>query len=136
MTRIDYIFSYWIFFWYILYAFKFTRYNPKFAIICGVIENIIIFGLMLRYGTKKKLMILFLIMTFLLKIIPLYSMQKIAIQKQDIVATFTLFIFYLAWISYHKKTYKDFEKQTRELIFDNKNTLPGMMFLENLNYYQ
>ena len=40
MNRIDFVFSYWIFLWYILYEFKITQYNPKWALTFGLIENI------------------------------------------------------------------------------------------------
>jgi len=38
--RIDLVFSYWVYFWYILYAFKITNYSPKFPLILGLIDNI------------------------------------------------------------------------------------------------
>lgn len=37
--RLDYVFSYWIFAWYLLYIAKITKYNPKFVLILGIIEN-------------------------------------------------------------------------------------------------
>ena len=39
MIRPDLIFSYWIYLWYILYIFKVLKYNPKLAIIFGMIKN-------------------------------------------------------------------------------------------------
>ena len=47
--RIDLVFSYWMFFWYILYAFKLTKYSPKFIIGLGIIENFIMLLLMFYY---------------------------------------------------------------------------------------
>lgn len=127
MTRIDFIFSYWIFLWYLLYLFGIVNFNPKFAILCGFIENIVILSLMFYYGTKKKLILLFFIMFVFLKIIPLYSIWNTKIHARDIIATLVLFIIYLTWV---KKTPSDFKKQTLDLIVYNKNTLPGMMFLD------
>ena len=40
--RVDLVFSYWVYFWYVLYALKITNYSPKFPIILGLIDNIII----------------------------------------------------------------------------------------------
>jgi hypothetical protein len=132
MTRIDFIFSYWIFLWYLLYLFRIVNYNPKFVILCGLIENIIILSLMFYYGTKKKLILLFFIMFILLKIIPLYSIWNTKIRAHDIIATIVLFIIYLLWIFYNKKTIADFKNQTLDLILHNKNTLPGMTILNKI----
>lgn len=132
--RIDYIFSYWIFFWYLLYIFGIvTSYNPKFAIFCGLIENFVLLLSMLYFGTKKKLVFLFLIMSVLLKIIPLISIWNTKMNITDIYATailFGIYLFYVLWIN--KKTLHDFTEQTKNLILHNKNTLPGMMFLSRL----
>lgn len=130
--RIDFIFSYWIFFWYLIYMSGIiTTYNPKFAIICGLIENIIILILMLYFGTKKKLVFLFLTMSVLLKIIPLTTLWNTKMHMHDIFATIALFgiyLFYVLWIK--KKTITDFIEQTKKLILHNQNTLPGMMLLD------
>jgi hypothetical protein len=32
MLRFDYVFSYWIFIWYLFYELKWTSYNPKLAL--------------------------------------------------------------------------------------------------------
>jgi hypothetical protein len=45
--RADLVFSYWIYLWYILYAFKITNFSPKFPLILGLIDNIIMLLLML-----------------------------------------------------------------------------------------
>ena len=85
MERIDFIFSYWIFAWYLLYIFKIVdAYNPKFAIIAGLIENLCILLMMIYYNTKIKLVILFVIMMIILKIIPIYTIWNKNIQSKDI----------------------------------------------------
>lgn len=132
--RIDFIFSYWIFFWYLLYISGIIiNYNPKFAIICGLIENMFIVLLMFLYNTKVKLVILFITMSIILKVIPLYTIWKTKINMNDIFMTFLLFIIYLLWVSSHNKTYLDLKKGTEDLVIHNKNTLPGMMFLQKIS---
>jgi len=131
--RIDFIFSYWIFFWYILYIFGLlTRYNPKFAIICGLIENVGLVMLMVYYNTHVKLIILFAIMSLLLKIIPLYTLWNEKIKLGDIGFTFLLFFVYLFWAHMHNLNTTDFVKRTQSLILHNENTLPGMQFLDRI----
>lgn len=133
MIRVDYIFSYWIFFWYILYICNFIKYNPKFAIILGFIENLCILLLMFYYNTKYRLIFLFLIMMFLLKILPLYSIWNTKITINDIYFTSILFIAYLLWMFINKKTMSDFTNNTKKMIIYNKNTLPGMQLLEKMS---
>lgn len=132
MVRIDYIFSYWIFFWYLLYICSFTKYNPKIVIILGFIQNICILLLMIYYNTKSRLIFLFFIMMFLLKIIPLYTIWNTKIRLDDIYFTGILFIVYLVWMSINKKTFNDFMNNTKKLIIYKKNTLPGMQLLEKM----
>ena len=133
MVRPDLIFSYWIYLWYILYIFKVIKYNPKFAIICGMIENLIILLLMCIYNTKKILIVLFIIMFFILKLIPLYTIWNDKIQlNDDIKNTSLLFIIYLLWIHLNQLTITDWITRTKSLILYNKNELPGMWILQKI----
>jgi hypothetical protein len=131
MIRPDLIFSYWIYLWYILYIFKILKYNPKLAIICGMFENFIILILMYIYNTKKILVILFIIMFFILKLFPLYTIWNDKIKlKDDIINTSLLFIIYLIWIRLNQLNITDALNSTKNLILHNKNTMPGMIILK------
>jgi len=132
MERIDFIFSYWIFAWYLLYAFKIVNYNPRFALIIGIIENIFMLGLMFYYKTEKQLVLYFIIMVFLLKIIPIYTIWNHKVYNKDRIATILLFIIFLGWRIINHKSITNFVQEMKQLIVYNKNTLPGMSFLEKL----
>jgi hypothetical protein len=134
MIRPDLIFSYWIYLWYILYIFKVLKYNPKLAIICGMFENIIVLILMYIYNTKKILVVLFIIMFFILKLIPLYTIWNDNIKlKDDIINTSLLFIIYLIWIRLNQLNITDALNSTKNLILYNKNTMPGMIILQYIS---
>jgi hypothetical protein len=134
MIRPDLIFSYWIYLWYILYIFKVLKYNPKLAIICGMFENIIVLILMYIYNTKKILVVLFIIMFFILKLIPLYTIWNDNIKlKDDIINTSLLFIIYLIWIRLNQLNIIDALNSTKNLILYNKNTMPGMIILQYIS---
>ena len=135
MENIALIFSYWIFLWYLLYTLKLVKYNPKFSILCGLLENLFILILMFYYGTRKNLVLLFLIMMIVLKIIPLYMIWREKIYFKDILFTFVLFGIYLIWIVFNKKSISDFTKQTMDLILHNKNTFPGMTYLNKFFHF-
>jgi hypothetical protein len=131
MIRPDLIFSYWIYLWYILYIFKVVKYNPKLAIICGMIENLVIFLLMCIYNTKKILVVLFIIMFVILKLIPLYTIWNDNIKfNDDIKNTSLLFIIYLVWIHLNQLNITDALTSSKNLILYNKNTMPGMTILQ------
>jgi len=132
MNRIDLVFSYWIFIWYILYIFKIINLNPKFAIYCGITENIIIFYMMLYYKTNIKIIIGFILMFILLKILPLYTLINTKILKKDIFITLLLFIIYLLWLYINNISILDLKKQIIDMILYNKHTFPGIYFLHKL----
>jgi len=127
--RMDLIFSYWIFAWYLLYIFKIINYNPKFAILCGLGENILILLLMFYYNTNRKLILLFFTMMIILKLVPLYSIWNTKINNNDILNTIILFIIYILWITYNNYNLTNFKSATIELILHNKTTMPGINFL-------
>ncbi len=132
MIDMDYIFSYWIFIWFIFYLAGLIEYNPKFAILLGIIENIAIMLLMIYMNTNRKLLLLFFIMFIILKIIPIIMLRNTKIKKKDVVFTFVLFFIYLFWMTINGKTFNDFYIHTVEIILHNKNTLPGMSLLDKV----
>lgn len=96
--RSDYIFSYWIFLWFILYLLKLVPYNPKLIIILGIIE--ITFSLIYVIVKKASLRKItkFLIINIIIKFIPLLLIYKDPIEKKDIYATVILVLIYLLWM--------------------------------------
>lgn len=133
MIRPDFIFSYWIFLWYLLYFFKIiTIASPKFALILALIENLYLLYLMFNYNTKLKLRLAFVILMFIIKIIPLYTIWNDEIDNKNINITIIIFTSYLFWMLLNNETLQNFIYQTKELIIYNKNNIPGMIFIEDL----
>jgi hypothetical protein len=96
--RPDLVFSYWIYFWYILYAFKFTSYSPKFPLIIGLIDNLIMLLLMLSYGTSRMTIVYFIIINTLIKAVPLYYLRDETIKMRDVWFTFILLGIFVLWL--------------------------------------
>lgn len=138
MIRPDFIFSYWIFAWYLFYMAGLTQYSPIIAIWCGLFENFIILSLMIIYNTRLKLIFLFFLMMIPLKIIPLATLWKEERKRErekDVYALICLFLIYLVWsVVIWKNTFSLFKKNTLDMIFKNKNTLPGMNFINKIIY--
>ena len=98
MLRPDLLFSYWIFAWYIFYMFKFKVANPKFALIMALLEGIGTFTAMLIFNTNIQVIMMFLIVTSIIKIIPVYTLLNTTVSKRDIKITVVLGLIYSFWL--------------------------------------
>jgi hypothetical protein len=118
--RFDFIFSYWILLWFILYVSKFTTHNPKFALLVGLLENTVYLFYMLFYRNSLLTIFLFLIINFFIKIIPLYILSKTVIQKRDIIFTFQLFALYTIWLLINNVNVYKYIKDPVKIFRENK----------------
>ena len=84
MKRIDLIFSYWIFAWFIVYYFfGYKYYNPLLLLVIGFIVNIImLINFIINHNYYKA--ILFSIVNFIIKALPIYLLRKTKIHITDI----------------------------------------------------
>jgi hypothetical protein len=98
IIRSDFIFSYWIFAWFLLYYFNIVKYSPKFVIILGIIENCFLLLFLIIYKSTLYKITKFIIINTIIKVIPLYLVWNDKIIKKDIYATIILFLIYLVWI--------------------------------------
>ena len=133
--RFDYLFSYWIFVWYLLYFFRFTNYNPKFVLICAIIENIFFLFFTIYYKTYLSVIILFLLGMFIIKIIPLYLIWNTNIKWRDIVFTFILLFIYLIWLYINNVSIYYVLNELKQVIL-NKKKFPSIeLLLKIYNYF-
>lgn len=117
--RLDYVFSYWIFTWFILYYFKIIKYSPLLFLLIATIQNFILFFIYIynfiihnSYYNFFKL-IAFIVINFFIKVLPLYYIIKIennvktieeliklilSIKKEEILISLYLFIIYIIWL--------------------------------------
>lgn len=128
--RVDLVFSYWIYAWYILYTFRITDYSPKFALILGAIDNIGLFILMLLYGTSNETIFYFIIVNFLIKGLPLYFLRNETLLKKDIYFTILLFGLFLIWLHINKQSLIGNMKLIYESLLYSKNKTPFMAFIQ------
>jgi hypothetical protein len=130
--RFDLVFSYWIYLWYILYVFKITIFSPKFPIILGLLDNIIMLFLMLMYGTSKRTIFYFIIINTLIKIVPLYYLKNEPLKMKDIFFTIFLFIIFILWLHLNKQSlFGNIKLIHDSLLFGQDNT-PFMAFINKL----
>lgn len=102
MKRIDLVFSVWIFVWFMVYLLQLIPFSPKFVILVALFFNIEIFRRILANHPPPCKVSMFLVVNVIIKLIPLWITWKDDISAKDIVATFVLFIIYLAWMNINK----------------------------------
>jgi len=95
--RIDLVFSYWIFIWYILYILKIVKYNPKIALLIAIIVNGIVILLMIYYKHPASAIISFCLINIFIKIIPFISLIETKYELKDFYALIVSFIIFLLW---------------------------------------
>jgi hypothetical protein len=132
VLRADLVFSYWIYLWYLLYVFKFINYSPKFPLILGLIDNIIMFGLMLLYGTSRRTIFYFLIINTLIKVVPLYYLRNESIKMSDIYFTVGLFLVFIIWLHLNKQSLFGNIKLVYDSLLYGKDQTPFMAFINKL----
>lgn len=128
LLRVDYIFSYWIFVWYLLYIFKITNKNPLLAFILGFIENMIVIIAMLYYGSKYTW--IFFVNVLIFKIIPIFSLSKSSyynfMSVNDIWVLIWVFFAYYIWTIANKVSIFVIYKKHIDSLINDKNETPFM----------
>ena len=130
--RADLVFSYWIYLWYILYAFKITNFSPKFPLMLGLIDNIIMLLLMLVYGTSKETIFYFIIINTLIKVVPLYYLRNEPIKSIDIYFTIFLFVIFFGWLHFNKQSLFGNIKLIHDSLLYGEDNTPFMAFINNV----
>jgi hypothetical protein len=130
--RADLVFSYWIYFWYLLYAFKVTNYSPKFPLILGLIDNLIMLVLMLMYGTSRITIFYFIIINTLIKILPLYYLRNEPVKLRDIYFTIILFGIFVLWLHLNKQSLFGNMKVIHDSLLYGEDKTPFMALLNKI----
>jgi hypothetical protein len=132
IIRFDYVFSYWIFAWYILYELKIVDYNPKFALLLGIIENIIILLFMFYYNNSLIYIFLFCVINFFIKVIPLWRLRNINYDNYDIIASIGLFIIYFGWLVFNRVNISVMIKNSVDSIKNNNTNMPFIYYVSKM----
>ena len=117
IKRFDYLFSYWLFTWYILYELKIIKYNPKLGLTIALIVNLL--ELLIMFYYNYNYIILFILINFTIKLIPLWRLKDIKYETTDINILLYVFIIYIIWLIYNNINITDIN-----FIDDIKNNKP------------
>lgn len=130
--RPDLVFSYWIYIWYLLYAFRFISYSPKFPLILGLIDNAGMLALMLLYGTNYNTILYFIIINTLIKIVPLYYLWSKPIKLKDIYFTIILFLIFVLWLHINRQNLVGNIKVIHDSLIYGQNKTPFIALMNKI----
>lgn len=130
MITPDKILSYWVLIWYILYIFKIIHINPKFALIMGLLINIIMLFLIVRVSDIVNILYFSIIMS-ITKIIPILTLWNSKIHITDIYYTGIVVFTYCIWLFVTKSIYNPITA-LKQSVTSYKPTNPGMFLLHSL----
>lgn len=146
LIRIDFMFSYWIFAWFLVYyiiqnvsnptdfSFIKTKLNPKLALVLALIENICLFIFLLIQNTQIYILLTFIITTSLFKIIPIYLLYDLTIQlPNDIISFFVLFAIYNIYLFMWKTSVVEITKKTAYSLAKGKTYTPFFNLLHKIS---
>jgi hypothetical protein len=132
LQRIDFIFSYWIFSWYLLYITNIIEYSPKFVFLLGIIENIILLFFITQNGSTIETIIKFIVINIIIKIVPYYTIRNDKIKDKDIFVSCLIFIIYNIWLYINNTTIVNIYYKIYNSLINNKENTPGMMIIKYL----
>jgi|LauGreDrversion4_2_1035121.scaffolds.fasta_scaffold02683_18 hypothetical protein len=132
IIRPDFIFSYWIFVWFILYFTHSITISPKLWLWISLVENIVSIFFMLH--SKFYYILRFIVINFFIKMIPLYLLWKEPIRKSDIVYSGIVFIVYNLWLFINNMNVYIVYKMLYHAQLDKSNYIGLMSYLYDKLY--
>ena len=148
--RFDYLFSYWILLWTILYylikikiiylssKFSFiTKYvieygNPMYALYFALLENTINLFMLIYYNSSLYIIVKFLVIVVIIKVIPIYLLYDSPIHpKENILICIAIFIIYVIYLYLGGTNIMDVYKKTIYFIYSGQNKTPFFSFLHS-----
>ena len=97
--RFDFVASYWLFAWWVLYYSGIVPFNPKFFLLLATIENV--FGFIFILPLENVPSALFI--NIFLKVVPLILVWNTVTTKRDIVFGLFLGLVYIAWLRVNRE---------------------------------
>jgi hypothetical protein len=100
MQRFDFVFSYLIFAWYLLFVTDLVPYNPLPFLVVAAILNVA--ELSMGFVKHPEL---FVLINICIKAIPIYSIQNVPVRFTDVRAGFLYLFMYITWMYVNKEDY-------------------------------
>ena len=144
--RPDFMFSYWIFTWFLLYyiiqittaktdyiSFK-EHLNPKLSLIFALIENIMLFVFLVIKNTKLYILCMFIVTTTIFKIIPIYLVYGHTIKlPNDLLSFAGLFLIYNVYLLFWRTNVYEVTQKTAASLSSGKTYTPFFYLLHKMS---
>jgi hypothetical protein len=128
--RFDLILSYWIFAWFILYIYNIIPYSPHFTLGLALLFECVVFILMIIKNTSKYYIALFIIITILIKVIPLYILRNETIDYlPQLFYMGVLITIYAIWLLLNKQNAIDYFTNQMQGLYEGKATTPAISII-------
>ncbi len=100
LLRSDFILSYWVLAWFILYIIGIVRTSPLFATLLAIILNVITLLYLIISNASVYNIIKFIIINTIIKGLPLWYMmvRGHTITRSSIIVTCVMFALYYTWL--------------------------------------
>jgi len=122
----EFTFSYWIFAWFLIYYYGFTKYNPKIWLMIALIINIVSYLIGFKKNKNSYLLtILYTIINFCIKIIPIYLLRNTVSNLKDFIAGIVLLILFFLWLFFRMGSIKDIIQYFENLFEKEKKNKPS-----------
>lgn len=130
--RADLVFSYWVITWFVVYELKLISYSPKFPLLLGIIDNLIMLIFMLLYGTSRRTIFYFIVINICIKAVPFYYLRNETIKLKDVYFTGILFILFIIWLHINEQSLIGNIKLIHDSLLYGRNQTPFMSLLEQI----
>jgi hypothetical protein len=126
--RPDFILSYWVFAWFLVYLIGWTKANPKLLIAVGILENLWTMGYIWGYATTENF-VYFILVFLLTKVIPFATLWRVPVTKRDVFASVGVVAAYVVWIYLH---HDQIDVTMLQSLRENRNETPGIWLFHRL----
>jgi hypothetical protein len=128
--RFDLILSYWIFAWFLLYLYDIVPYSPHLALILALFFEIGILFAMIFNNASNYYIGLFVIITILIKAIPLYILRNESIEYvSQFFYMLCVVVIYAFWLLINKKNAVDYFTYQMRGLSQGKATTPAISII-------
>jgi len=133
MIRPDYIFSYWIFFLFVVYLVYPTKYaNPTILLTLGLIEQTLSIAYFIYIRVKWPTILLFFVNMFFIKAIPLYLIRK-SKNKWNPLFSLSVILLYLVYLILMKQDLLKIYTDLNDSIIQETSESPFFYLINNIN---
>ena len=115
--------------WYVAYMVKFTDYIPKFALIVGILENLVVLFYMIRFGSNFRTISRYMGVNAVIKVLPLYTVRNDPIRIKDIIATAVYFLIFTGWLYVNEESLTGNYNKILDSLINNRDETPLMKML-------